>query len=41
MKVMLTSFVAIILIAVVASFGLERAGFSSKEVTTGPAVRLD
>ncbi|MBM1633585.1 hypothetical protein JQV27_14755 [Sulfitobacter mediterraneus] len=40
MKAMFTSFAAIIVIAVVASFGLERAGFSSEEVNAGPSVRL-
>jgi hypothetical protein len=41
MKAMLTSFAAIALIAIGASFGLDRAGFSSEEVNSGSAVRLN
>ena len=41
MKAMLMAFVAIAVIAVAADLGLERAGFSAAEVTSGPAVRLD
>ena len=41
MKVMLAAFLAAVVIAVAADFGLHRAGFSSQEVTAGPSVRLD
>ncbi|WP_406644810.1 hypothetical protein QEZ52_13100 [Aliisedimentitalea scapharcae] len=41
MKAMLTSFAAIVLIAIAANFGLERAGFSAQDVHSGTAVRLD
>ncbi|WP_267905435.1 hypothetical protein [Halovulum marinum] len=40
MKAMLAAFVAIALIAVAASYGLDRAGFSTPERTSGDAVRL-
>ena len=40
MKVMLSAFVATILIAIVASFGLEKAGFSVADQTAGANVRL-
>jgi len=40
MKAMFVSFAAIIVIAIVANFGLERAGFASDQVNAGPAVRL-
>ena len=41
MKAMLAAFAAIVIIAIAADFGLERAGFSSADRTTGAAVRLD
>ncbi|MCV2864519.1 hypothetical protein [Defluviimonas sp. WL0075] len=41
MKSMYLAFLAAILIAVIAHFGLDYAGFSSRDVTSGPAVRLD
>ncbi len=41
MKAMWTAFAAIALIAVVAWFGLEQAGFSAAEQASGAAVRLD
>lgn len=41
MKAMYLAFLAIAVIAVGADQALHRAGFSSKEVTTGPSVRLD
>lgn len=41
MKAMLTGFIAIAVLAVAAHFVLERAGFSSQEVHSGDAVRLD
>lgn len=40
MKTMLVAFAATIVIAVVADFGLDYAGFSAAEQTTGNAVRL-
>ena len=41
MKAMLTAFLAIVVIAVGAYFGLQEAGFSSSDRQTGDAVRLD
>jgi|GEM_PF-1754095 len=41
MKVMLGAFAAIIVIAVIAFYGLGEAGFSSGERQAGNAVRLD
>ncbi|WP_263619685.1 hypothetical protein [Salipiger bermudensis] len=41
MKAMFTGFVAIIVIGIVAYFGLHEIGFSSAEVYSGPNVRLD
>ena len=41
MKVMLGAFAAIIVIAIVAFFGLGEAGFSSGERQASDAVRLD
>lgn len=41
MKVMLSAFAAMALIAVVAYFGLMEAGFSSGDRQAGNAVRLD
>ncbi len=41
MKAMLIAFVAIVVIAVGANYGLHQAGFSSEEVQSGPNVRLD
>ncbi len=41
MKAMLTAFVATIIIAVAAFVGLHRLGFSSAEMGTGEAVRLE
>jgi hypothetical protein len=41
MKAMLTGFVAIVVITIVAWYGLGQAGFSSAEVHSGDAVRLD
>lgn len=41
MKAMLAAFAAIVIIAIAADFGLEQAGFSAAERTTGAAVRLD
>ena len=41
MKTMFLAFLAIAVIAVVADLGLARAGFSTKDVTTAPSVRLD
>ena len=41
MKAMLTGFAAIILISVVAWYGLEQAGFSAEEVNSSSNVRLD
>lgn len=40
MKAMFTAFVAIALIAVAAWYGLENAGFSTPDRTTGDSVRL-
>lgn len=40
MKAMLGAFVAIALIAVIASYGLSHAGFSSARSTSGTDVRL-
>ena len=41
MKAMLSAFVAIGIIAVVAFYGLREAGFSTSEQQAGEAVRLD
>ena len=41
MKAMLAGFAAIAIIAVVASFALEQAGFSAADQATGDAVRLN
>ncbi|MFT7060227.1 MAG: F0F1-type ATP synthase membrane subunit c/vacuolar-type H+-ATPase subunit K [Pseudorhodobacter sp.] len=41
MKSMFSAFLAIGLVAVLASFGLGNAGFSAQEVTSSPSVRLD
>lgn len=41
MKVMAFAFLTAIAIAVIADLALDRAGFSSREVTSGPNVRLD
>jgi len=41
MKSMYLAFVAIVVLALAADFALDRAGFSSQEVASGPAVRLD
>ncbi len=41
MKVMLLAFLTAAVIAVGADFALHRAGFSSQDITSGPAVRLD
>ena len=41
MKAMYLAFLVAILIAVVAHFGLDYAGFSARDMTSGPDVRLD
>ena len=41
MKVMLSAFLAIAIIAVAAFYGLQEAGFSTSEQQAGDAVRLD
>ncbi|MDZ4096922.1 MAG: hypothetical protein U1D35_18665 [Paracoccaceae bacterium] len=41
MKPMILAFVAIAVVAVLADFGLDYAGFSAQDTTSGPAVRLD
>jgi len=41
MKSMYLAFLSIVAIAVLADYGLQNAGFSAQEVTSGPAVRLD
>ncbi|MCV2869223.1 hypothetical protein OEW28_11350 [Defluviimonas sp. WL0002] len=41
MKSMYLAFLASALIAVAAHFGLDYAGFSTRDVTSGPDVRLD
>lgn len=41
MKSMYLAFAAIAAVAILADLGLARAGFSTAEVTAGPAVRLD
>ncbi len=41
MKVMAFAFLTVIAISVIADLTLHRAGFSSREVTSGPDVRLD
>ncbi len=40
MKVMLLAFLTAAVLAVAADLALDRAGFSSEETTSGPAVRL-
>ena len=41
MKPMFAGFAAIVLIAVLAWYGLGQAGFSSAEIQSGASVRLD
>jgi hypothetical protein len=41
MRSMFLAFLAIAVIAIAADLGLDRAGFSSQEASTGAAVRLD
>ncbi|MEY8829978.1 hypothetical protein AB9K34_16460 [Sedimentitalea sp. XS_ASV28] len=41
MKSMLSAFAMIAVIAVAASYGLHRAGFSAAQSGSGPDVRLD
>jgi hypothetical protein len=41
MKSMYIAFLAVAVIAVLANFGLDYAGFSASERTSGPSVRLD
>jgi hypothetical protein len=41
MKAMFSGFAAIIVIGVIAYFGLHTLGFSSQEVYSSPNVRLD
>lgn len=41
MKTILASVAAIVVIALAASFGLERAGFSSQDQQTSSSVRVD
>ncbi|SEO45048.1 hypothetical protein SAMN04490248_105129 [Salinihabitans flavidus] len=41
MKSMIFAFLAVAVIAVAADFGLDYAGFSSQDATSGPSVRLD
>ncbi len=41
MKAMLAAFAAIAIIAVGANFGLQQAGFSAADRTSGDAVSLD
>lgn len=41
MKAMWSAFAAIVLIAVLAWYGLGQAGFSAADQTSGAAVRLD
>ena len=41
MKAMLTGFAGIVVISVVAWFGLNELGFSAAGTTASPAVRLD
>jgi hypothetical protein len=41
MKAMLSAFAAIAVISVAAWYGLDRAGFSAAERTSGADVRLD
>lgn len=41
MKPMFLAFLATVVLAVLADFGLDRAGFSVQDVTAGPSVRLD
>lgn len=41
MKSMFLAFLAIVVVAVVADVGLDYAGFSAQEATSGPSVRLD
>tara|TARA_R110002124_G_scaffold204702_2_gene371101 strand:+ start:361 stop:486 length:126 start_codon:yes stop_codon:yes gene_type:complete len=41
MKSMYLAFLSIVVIAVLADYGLQNAGFSAQEETSGPATRLD
>lgn len=41
MKPMVLAFLATVVLAVLADFVLDRAGFSVQDVTAGPSVRLD
>jgi hypothetical protein len=41
MRAFLTACLAIVVIAVAADYGLNNAGFSSKDETSAPTVRLD
>ncbi|MDU9004598.1 hypothetical protein [Sedimentitalea todarodis] len=41
MKAMLSAFAAIVLIAILAWYGLDNTGFSEARRTSGPDVRLD
>ncbi len=41
MKAMFVGFAAVVVIAIAANILLNRAGFSSQDVHSGPAVRLD
>jgi hypothetical protein len=41
MKSMILAFLAIAALAVAADVGLQYAGFSTQEMTSGPDVRLD
>jgi len=41
MKSMFLAFLTVVVLAVLADFGLHRAGFSAQEASSGPAVRLD
>lgn len=41
MNAMLTGFAAVIVIGVVAFYGLQQAGFSAEEQNAGAAVRLN
>lgn len=41
MKAMFLAFLATAVIAIGANLALDRAGFSTQEVTSGPSVRLD
>ena len=41
MKTMLAAFMTVMVLAVAADIVLDHAGFSSREVTSGPAVRSE